>query len=102
VFLCFCYGQFISVGVTVVILCFGYFLFVTDLVVSTSAINCLESGKTYLRNDLLCVEVDVKPYTFVNYLACVCIGPGLTGPLDGQCCAAWEVAGCWGHGVSVM
>ena len=33
---------------------------------STSAIDCLESGNTRLRNDLLCVEWDVKPYTLTH------------------------------------
>ena len=60
-FLCFTRASLFVFGL--VILCFVYFLFVT---VSLSVPVQSIAGKIRLRNGLLCVERDVKPYTLIQ------------------------------------
>ena len=54
---------------------------IDDKLVSSSALTLLvwSSGcKNRPRNDLLCVEWDVKPYTLTHSLWADCLVPGIT------------------------
>ena len=65
----FYWGQFLCTRISYFAFC--VFVVCYCLVVSTSAIDCLE--RLGLQNDLLCVEWDVKPYTLIRYLTIITV-----------------------------